>query len=82
MFQGLGNTVPPLLSSGTRLILFALPALLLSRTPGFDIRHVWYLSVASQVFQACVNLLLLRRELHHKLRFEEGGFIPASATVS
>ena len=83
IFQGLGNTVPPLLSSATRLVLFALPALLLSRSPGFDIRHVWYLSVASQVFQACINLLLLRRELHHKLRFEEGeGFIPASATAS
>jgi putative MATE family efflux protein len=82
MFQGLGNTVPPLLSSVTRLILFALPALLLARTSGFDIRHVWYLSVASQVFQACVNLFLLRRELHHKLRFEESGFMPASATAS
>jgi putative MATE family efflux protein len=83
MFQGLGNTVPPLLSSATRLVLFALPALLISRTPGFDIRHVWYLSVGSQVLQACINLLLLRRELHHKLRFEESkGFIPASVTAS
>ena len=83
MFQGLGNTVPPLLSSASRLILFALPAAFVARTPGFDIRHVWYLSVASQVLQACFNLLLLRRELHRKLRFEEGeGFIPASATAS
>ncbi|HET9419475.1 MAG TPA: MATE family efflux transporter [Chthoniobacterales bacterium] len=83
MFQGLGNTVPPLLSSATRLILFALPAVLISRASGFDIRHVWYLSVGSQVLQACINLVLLRRELHHKLRFAEGeGFIPASATAS
>ena len=83
MFQGLGNTLPPLLSSASRLLLFALPALLISRTPGFDIRHLWYLSVASQTLQACFNLLLLRRELHHKLRFEEGeGFIPASATAA
>jgi len=83
MFQGLGNTVPPLLSSASRLVLFALPALLLSQKPGFDIKLVWYLSVGSQVLQACINLLLLRRELHKKLRFEEAdGFVPASATAS
>jgi putative MATE family efflux protein len=83
MFQGLGNTIPPLLSSASRLILFALPALWLSRTPGFDIKIVWYLSVGSQLLQAGINLLLLRRELHRKLRFEDGtDFIPASATAS
>src|SRR5256885_9436961 len=68
MFQGLGNTMPPLLSSASRLILFALPALLLSRTPGFNIKLVWYLSVGSQLFQACINLFLLRRELNRKLK--------------
>src|SRR5438093_2375060 len=40
VFQGIGNTLPPLFSSMTRLVLFALPALLISRTPGFKIRHV------------------------------------------
>jgi Na+-driven multidrug efflux pump len=69
VFQGIGNTLPPLLSSMTRLILFALPATLISRTPGFQIKHVWYLSVASQVFQAVLNLFLLRRELRRKLVF-------------
>jgi len=63
--------VPPLLSTASRLLLFALPALLLSRTAGFHIRQVWYLSVISQVLQACFNLLLLRRELGRKLSFEE-----------
>jgi Na+-driven multidrug efflux pump len=83
MFQGLGNTIPPLLSSVSRLFLFALPALLLSRTPGFNIKLLWYLSVGSQFLQACINLWLLRRELHKKLRFEEtDGFVPASATAS
>jgi putative MATE family efflux protein len=71
VFQGIGNTLPPLVSSMSRLILFVLPATLLSRTPGFQIRHVWYLSVASILFQACVNLLLLRREFGRKLRFDE-----------
>src|SRR5207302_10959744 len=57
-FQGIGNTLPPLISSMTRLVLFALPATLLSFHPGFQIRHVWYLSVGSIIFQACCNLLL------------------------
>src|SRR6266550_2699746 len=61
VFQGIGNTWPPLVSSMTRLLLFALPAVLISRTPGFEIKHVWYLSVASQALQMCINLLLLRR---------------------
>ncbi len=75
--------MPPLMSSASRLILFALPALLLSQRPGFDIKFVWYLSVGSQTLQAGINLWLLRRELNKKLRFEDGAdFIPASATAS
>jgi len=82
IFQGIGNTLPPLFSSMTRLILFALPAMLISRKPGFEIRELWYLSVGSIVFQMCVNLLLLRYELRKRLRFDEQDFIPASATAS
>ena len=78
IFQGIGNTLPPLLSSLTRLIMFALPAVLLSRQAGFQIRYVWYLSVASQVLQAGINLLLLQREMRKKLVFEE---IPVGAPV-
>lgn len=69
VFQGIGDTLPPLASSVTRLILFALPATLLSHTPGFQIRHVWYLSVVSIIFQACANLLLLRRKFRSALAF-------------
>src|SRR6476620_6311457 len=71
VFQGIGNTFPPLISSMSRLVLFVLPATILSRTPGFHIRHVWYLSVATILFQACVNLLLLRREFQRRLVFDE-----------
>jgi len=73
VFQGIGNTLPPLASSMTRLVLFVLPAIMLSRAPSFQIRHVWYLSVASTLLQACVNLLLLRREFRRKLIFDETG---------
>ena len=83
IFQGLGNTIPPLLSSASRLILFVLPAVVISHRGAFDIKVIWYLSVASQLIQACFNLWLLRRELHKKLRFDDGAdFIPASATAS
>jgi len=83
IFQGIGNTWPPLLSSMTRLFLFVLPALLVARTPGFEIRHVWYLSVGSQLIQAGINLLLLRRELRRKLNFEElRNFVPGGATAT
>jgi putative MATE family efflux protein len=83
IFQGIGNTWPPLFSSMTRLFLFVLPAILVARTPGFEIKYVWYLSVGSQVFQACINLLLLRRELRKKLRFEGlEHLIPGGATAT
>lgn len=83
IFQGLGNTWPPLLSSATRLFLFVLPALLVAHTPGFEIRHIWYLSVASQLIQACINLLLLRRELRRKLNFTGlDELVPGGATAT
>jgi hypothetical protein len=64
-------------------MLFAVPALIISRMAGFDIREVWYLSVGSIIFQMCINLLLLRHELRKRLRFgEPDDFIPASATAS
>jgi putative MATE family efflux protein len=83
VFQGIGNTLPPLASSMTRLLLFVLPAVFLSHMPGFQIRHVWYLSVVSILVQACVNLLLLRREFRKKLTFDEPESFtnePAAAT--
>ena len=79
IFQGIGNTLPPLLSSASRLILFALPAVLLARRPGFNIDHVWYLSVASQMFQACVNLVLLWHQLRKKLKFNPAEAIAIGA---
>jgi MATE family, multidrug efflux pump len=69
VFQGIGNTLPPLISSATRLLLFALPAVIMSRMAGFHIRQLWYLSVVSILLQAGVNLLLLRREFKRKLVF-------------
>lgn len=67
MFQALGNTMPSVISSGTRLLTFAIPAMWLSTRPGFQIRQVWILSVVTVAGQLCVSLLLLRREFRRRL---------------
>lgn len=68
MFQGLGNTRPVLLSSGTRLVTNTLPLIFLSATPGFRIEHAWYLSIATTTLQAALSLWLLRLEFRKRLR--------------
>ena len=82
VFQGVGNTLPPLASSAMRLFLFAVPAAMISRMPGFRIRYVWYLSVISVLLQACSNLFLLGRELRKRLRFIEPSFQRDEETLS
>lgn len=67
LFQALGNTVPALFSSASRLITFALPALLLSRYPWFEMQHLWLLSVASAPVQTLISYLLLRREFARRV---------------
>lgn len=81
IFQGIGNTVPPLVSSGARLLLFAVPGFWMSRLPGFELRQLWYLAIASVVFQAACNVWLLQREFRRKLVWEnaEAREVPAAA---
>jgi len=55
-----------------------LPATILASRPNFYIKQVWYLSVGSVLFQAVVNLLLLRREFKRKLVFSD----PEMTTVT
>jgi putative MATE family efflux protein len=71
VFQGIGNTWPPLVSSATRLLFFAIPAVILSTRPDFHIKQAWYLSVVSILIQAAANLVLLRREFQKRLVFPE-----------
>jgi putative MATE family efflux protein len=66
MFQALGNTLPSLISSGTRLVSFVLPAVWLSRQPGFNLHQLWLVSVASATLQALISLGLLRREFRQR----------------
>jgi putative MATE family efflux protein len=69
MFQAMGNTVPSLVASGTRILLVAVPAILLSRTAGFQLNWIWYLSVGAVFVQLALSMLLLRREFRRRLTF-------------
>jgi putative MATE family efflux protein len=81
LFQALGNTVPSLLSSGSRLVTFAVPAVWLSTRPDFSLMQVWYLSVATVALQALTSLWLLRREFRRRLAGLPAA-TPATATVA
>jgi len=62
LFQGLGNTRPSLISTGTRGVTFALPAIWLSQQEGYRLEQMWYLSLAAVLLQMMTSLLLLQRE--------------------
>jgi putative MATE family efflux protein len=81
MFQALGNTWPSLLSSGSRLLTFVLPVLLLSRQPHFTLTQVWYLSVATVSLQAVTSLVLLAREFRRKLATPPAATGGAAVTI-
>jgi putative MATE family efflux protein len=68
MFQALGNTRPSLLSSATRLVTYAVPAIWLSGRSDFRIEYVWYLSIATVTCQMIVSLVLLRGQFKRRLR--------------
>ena len=70
MFQAMGNTIPSLITSAFRIVLIAVPVLLLANARGFTLLWVWYISVAGMFVQLGLNLLLLRREFRRRLAFE------------
>ena len=67
MFQAMGNTLPPLFASLSRLVVFAIPSYLLSRVEGFQLHWIWYLSAIAIVLQLAAILWLLQREFRVKL---------------
>ena len=66
-FQAIGNTVPAMLSSASRLLSFVLPAWWWAQLRGFELSDVWYLSVFSVALQAILSLLMLRRQFRRRL---------------
>jgi Na+-driven multidrug efflux pump len=67
MFQALGDTRPAFVSSASRLITFALPALWLAHVSNPRLETFWYLSVGSITLQAIFSFFLLQREFRNKL---------------
>jgi putative MATE family efflux protein len=67
LFQALGNTLPALASSLVRLAVYALPAIWLTTQPGYEIEHIWYLSIAAAMTQVIVSVLLLRKQMRLQL---------------
>jgi putative MATE family efflux protein len=73
VFQGLGNTVPAVLSAATRLVSFVIPAVWLTHQPQFRLVQLWYVSIVSMTVQAIVSLWLVRSQLRRR--------VPASAAA-
>jgi putative MATE family efflux protein len=70
MFQAMGNTIPSLVASGVRMALITVAAVILARTPGFQLRWLWYLSVGSVLVQLALSMWLLRGEFAKRLRWD------------
>ena len=67
MFQAMGNTVPSLIASGVRIVLLSILVLMLARMPDFQLRWIWYLSVATVLVQLTLAMWFLRREFSRRL---------------
>lgn len=69
-FQGIGNTWPSLISTGTRLITFAIPLIWLTQQDRFYIEQVWQLSVGTVLLQMLLSLFFVKREFSKRLNFK------------
>lgn len=72
MFQAMGNTIPSVATSLVRIVVVAVPVLVLARRPGFALVTIWHLAVLSVFVQLALALVLLRREFSRRLRFPAG----------
>jgi putative MATE family efflux protein len=83
MFQAMGNTIPSLITSAARIVIVAVPVLMLAQAPGFSLRWIWYISASAVGVQLAMNLWLLQREFRLRLNFATAaGTPPASSTES
>jgi len=77
MFQALGNAIPPMITSVSRITLIAIPIVILSRQPAFDLKTIWYLSAFGVLAQMAANLVLLRREFRRRFAPEPAAGQPS-----
>ena len=69
MFQAMGNTLPSIATSLVRIVVVAIPVMMLARSPGFALATIWRLGVLSVFVQLALGLLLLKGEFARRLRF-------------
>jgi putative MATE family efflux protein len=81
VFQGLGNTIPAMLSSAIRLAFFVPLVVWLSLQPSFHLDQVWWLSVTTLWCQAGLSYLLLRQQFTRRLIDGPRPVAPAVATA-
>jgi len=67
LFQALGNSWPSLISSGSRVVTYVIPAIWLGFHGHFELRHLWYLSVVTVTLQAVLSLVLLQQQFRQRL---------------
>ena len=67
LFQALGNSWPSLISSGSRVVTYVVPAIWLGVHGNFELQHLWYLSVITVSLQAVIALALLQQQFRQRL---------------
>lgn len=67
LFQAMGNTWPALGASAVRILTFVIPAVWMVGQPGFELRYLFMLSVATNLLHATVSYLWLRVEMARRL---------------
>jgi putative MATE family efflux protein len=82
MFQAMGNTMPSLIASVTRIVVIAVPAIAFSRMSGFRLVWIWYLSAGAVVLQLAIVAFLLRREFRLRLDAMSATPVPVAAAAS
>jgi putative MATE family efflux protein len=67
MFQAMGNTIPPLITSFGRSVIVGAAVVLIAQIAGFQLVWIWWTAVSVSWIQMGANLLLLRREFGRRL---------------
>jgi len=78
LFQALGNTWPALWSGVGRLLVFAIPAVWLSRQPDFTLHRLWIYSVVTVFVQAAFTFWLVRAQMKKRLVFASPAQVAAA----
>jgi putative MATE family efflux protein len=81
MFQAIGNTLPPLMTSFARIVIIVVPLMFLAKMPDFQLQWIWWLAVAAVTLQMGLNLWLLYREFDRRLQFSPAPGPPLAAAA-